>query len=549
MPEPPVSGLELFGWILQVALIASVATGRARLRLPEPTLAACIIVLLAAWLFRLAELFALASTGLDYWIGDDALRWARAARWWSDPYLVRLDQDWLAGGYILHSLAMEIAGDPLVGSKLLAALLAVLPLAGLFVFAQAVFGRRAVSCACVVVAAPWWIHVLLSSGTMTGMPTTGLMLGGSGLLVFAVREAGSSRRRWLVAGAALLFAAATALHFASWLQLAAVIACLGVHAVTRPPDRRRAALREWVGFSVLSTPVCVVFLLTAWVATGRPFGLFEGLAAQTTYKLGGAGASWLEIGALYPHALVYSIRAFLPLLAWGLVWPFLTRSDTALRARWVLACLGAPLLVLIATALAASGTNLTPFRTVTGLATALVPFAVAPLLGGVRDAAPGSLRSDRLGAALAILVVAGLVVVNHQRIWLEAPTPTSTELRLDEPANLRGDAAALGAWLRREDAAPTVLHRAELERPILVVLTPPSVFKRIALEYAIGDPQRVAYLDVDGLTIGRPEPGRILVSDARIEHPDLRAVKRVARYFVYSTSPAPSARAGSDSRP
>lgn len=537
MPAPPVTGLELLGWIVQVALIASVASGRVRLRLPEPTLAVCTIVILAAWLFRLAELFALASTGLDYWIGDDALRWAKAARWWSDPYLVRLDEDWLAGGYVLHGLAMEIAGDPLVGSKLLAALLAVLPLAGLFVFAQAIFERRAVSCACVIVAAPWWIHVLLSSGTMTGMPTTGLMLGGSGLLIFAAREAGTSRRVWLVAGAALLFAAATALHFASWLQLAAVIACLGVHAVTRPPDRRREALCEWLGFIVSSTPFCVAFLLYAWVETGRPLGLFEGLAAQTTYKLGGADATWLEIGALYPHALVYSIRAFLPLLAFGLVWPFVTRSDTARRARWVLACLGAPLLVLIGTALAASGTNLTPFRTVTALATALVPFAVAPLFGAVRDAPPGSLRADRVGTALAILAVAGLVVVNHQRIWLEAPTPTSARLRLDEPASLRADAAALGAWLRREAAVPTVLQREQLERPILVVLTPSSGFKRIALEYAIGDPHRVAYLDVDGLTIGQPEPGRILVSDARIEHPQLRAVQRVARYFVYATSP------------
>jgi len=42
--------------------------------------------------------FALVSAGFDFWIGDDALRWANAVRWWSDPFFARRDDAWLVGG-------------------------------------------------------------------------------------------------------------------------------------------------------------------------------------------------------------------------------------------------------------------------------------------------------------------------------------------------------------------------------------------------------------------------------------------------------------------
>jgi len=422
-----------------------------------------------------------------------------------------------------------------VGSKLLSAALAILPLVGLFLFAQAIYERRTLSCACVIVAGPWWIQVLLSSGAMTEMPTTGLLLAGAALSIFAVREDRTPRRRRLLAGSALLFATATSLHFASWLQLAAVIGCLFAYSATRVAGRRGVALAECAGFAIIATLFCVAWLLHNWMVTGSPLGVLEDLAAPSEVKIGGLEASWLERGLIYPGAVVYSVRALLPLVAWGIVWPFLASWEGAPRARWVLGCLGVVLLSLVSSALV-GGTNVTPFRTVTALATALVPFALAPLLIETRNARPDGKGVGRIGPALAGLVLASLIVVNQQRIFLEAPTPTATPLMIDRARALRSDARALGAWLRREEAVPRRLTEHQLARPFLVVLSPPAHFKSVALEYAIGDPRRIEYVDFANSTTVRLQPGRIVISDHAIDHPRLRPVTRIASYHVYESA-------------
>jgi hypothetical protein len=73
--EFEIGPMELGGWILQILLLAVVVLRpEARIRLRLPTLSECLLVLSLGWVIRLGYLFALASGGLGYWIGDEPLR-------------------------------------------------------------------------------------------------------------------------------------------------------------------------------------------------------------------------------------------------------------------------------------------------------------------------------------------------------------------------------------------------------------------------------------------------------------------------------------------
>jgi hypothetical protein len=111
----------------------------------------------------------------------------------------------------------------------------------MFVFTQAVFRHRAFSVVCVVFVAPFWIDILLSSGTMTEMPTTGAILGGGGALIVALRMPIGSRRTVCLFGAGVSFAVATMFHLTAWLQLTGILLFVFPSGYARESDRRTRA--------------------------------------------------------------------------------------------------------------------------------------------------------------------------------------------------------------------------------------------------------------------------------------------------------------------
>jgi hypothetical protein len=136
------------------------------------------------------------------------------------------------GTFALHGLAMKWMADPLVASKLVSALFCLMPLAGLFIFSLGFFNDRRPACAAVLVGAPLWLHLILSTGPMSEMPATTFMLTAAGLLLLGLRRPPSKDRFWMLTASACFFNLAILFHLTCWIQLGAVLTGLLVW-----PDR------------------------------------------------------------------------------------------------------------------------------------------------------------------------------------------------------------------------------------------------------------------------------------------------------------------------
>ena len=242
--------MELIGWGLQILLVALVSWRAAGpIRLPEPGISFCLLVLCLGWVLRLAYLFALASDGFMYWIGDDPIRWLDAWSWLhSPPEELGTVSVWMPGTTLLHGVAMRLISNPLYASKLLSASYSVMSLAGVFVFAQALFRNRVISLASVVFLAPFWIDILLSTGTMAEMPTVGAMLGGAGALLIGLRLPVGRRRTLFLLCAAASFAIATLFHVVAWIQLTGILLFLLPVFLSSNHGSPLSRFRSWILF-------------------------------------------------------------------------------------------------------------------------------------------------------------------------------------------------------------------------------------------------------------------------------------------------------------
>lgn len=328
--------LELVGWAAQAALLAAVLIGPGGpIRLGRASVSFCLLVISLGWVFRLAILFALASGGFQYWLGDDPLRWL--ATWLQMrgmPTSEAVPLSWMDGTRWLHGTAMWLISDPLLASKLVSASYAVLPLIGLFAFAQALFRRRAFSAVCVAFATPYWLDILLSSGTMAEMPTVGFMLTGSALTLEGLRRPIGKTRTRLLGFGALAFAGATAFHLSAWLQLAGILLFLLPCFLSQSAQAPWRGLRAWLGFSALATSQCVLWLSRVWWTTGSPLTAFSEVGSTDLFKIGGPTALFQTVGA--EMSAVSALLVVLVLLALALAialqWP--GRWEEVLLARF-----------------------------------------------------------------------------------------------------------------------------------------------------------------------------------------------------------------------
>lgn len=291
------SGVEVAGWLLQFLLIVLVVWGGSGIRkgtLPEPSAGACFGVICLAWAWRMSHLFVLASGDFTFWMGDDTRRFINAFRWSTDPYfLLPLPDNAVLGPgpevpatHVVHGLMMMLFDDPLVGSKLASSVYNVIPLAGVFLFANAVFRNRLLACAAVLFLGPHWLQVFWGSGTLTELPMTGLLLAGGAFAIESFRRESGHRTRHAIA-AAVLLALATTFHLTAWIYLGGILAvALAAFALRKGyRDRREIASTAILVFG--SPLFCLIWMFHNWFHTDRPFFFMAELANLDFYKIGG----------------------------------------------------------------------------------------------------------------------------------------------------------------------------------------------------------------------------------------------------------------------
>jgi hypothetical protein len=351
--------MDLTCWGVQILLIAVVsrrAGGPIRLR--EPDISFCLLVLCCCWVLRLAHLFGLASNGFMYWIGDDPLRWLIAWSWMDSPgEWPGGINTWMPATYFLHGIVMALIPNPLYASKLLSATYSLMSLVGVFVFAQALFRSRVVSVASVMLLAPFWIDILLSTGTMTEMPTLGALLGGAAALLFGLRLPIGRRRLVVLLVAGVSFAIATMFHMVAWIQLTGILLFVLPVFLREKHGTLLERLRSWVTFCALSTSCCFVWLIGQWIMTGSPFTSFRKAGDLNVFKIGGALDLLDVLGGVASAGgvaiVVLAILALAALFFSLLVRPHgdgrvFGRIEVAqlIKARWIMAIVAVMLCVL-----------------------------------------------------------------------------------------------------------------------------------------------------------------------------------------------------------
>jgi hypothetical protein len=348
--------VELVGWGLQLLLIALVSRRAAGpIRLPEPGISFCLLILCLGWVLRLAYLFALASDGFMYWIVDDPIRWLMSWSWLnSPPEELSGVVGWMPGTTLLHGVAMALIPNPLYASKLLSASYSVMSLAGVLLFAQALFRDRVISLASVVFLAPFWIDILLSSGTMAEMPTVGALLGGAGALLYGLRLPVGRRRTLILLCAAGSFAIATLFHMVAWIQLTGILLFLLPVFLRSLHGSLLTRFRSWVLFCAASTAWCLVWAIDQWISTGSPFTVFRKVGDLALFKIGGPLDLVAVLGpvASFGELAIVATALVVLLVLIGLYFVAPVRNERVLgrfevaqlrRARWGAVILGAAL--------------------------------------------------------------------------------------------------------------------------------------------------------------------------------------------------------------
>jgi hypothetical protein len=481
------------------------------------------IAFLAAATWRLTYAFVLASAGFGYLVPDDVARWLLSWQWSEKPYLITWDGIWQGGTFYLHGSAMAVLRDPLVASKLISVGYNLLALLGILVLTQAIYRNARLSSLAVVAAAPWWLHILLGTGTMTEMPVTGLMLGGAGLLLIALDAKTSERSAGrALLGAAACFLAATTFHLVAWMMLAALLLVFAAPLLSnrRPAVRRRLGL-----FLGISAAYCVVWILGCWIKFGSPLAFLGSYGAY--YAGHGLSLSPAKRAAAYPLAFLYGAWLVLPAVAAGVLGAVAGRGESAGRERRIVAAVALTLAILTASAIVSSPSNVLPIRSVVTPVAALFPIAVAGIARAWPSAANRSARARKIVSVLAILALAvAWVTLNHAR----------TFQRVRSQGTLDPDAVATGAWLREAMAQPNAAGHIE-DRGIVHVWVPEnSLYPSFSIEYLFGLPGRIrphSSTEPMAAVLSSVRAGELLVTDRPLPSTRFERVVTIGRYGVY----------------
>jgi hypothetical protein len=522
----PVDILDWILWGLEV--LALVLALRARgLRPPGETRSLTAersaIAILLAWSWRLVYVFVLASSGFRYLVPDDVARWLLSWGWSVSPYFVTWDGVWQGGTFFVHGAAMTVLHDPLVASKFVSAFYNLLPLVGIFVLTQGLYRNARLSSLAVVAAAPWWLHILLGTGTMTEMPVTGLMLAGVGLLLLVLDE--KTRERNAVGAmivSALCFAAATSFHLVAWMMLVSFLVAFARPLLTSQNSVVRRRLPLFLG---LSFSYCVVWVLACWIKFGNP------LSSLTAYS-----AAFVNIGLrlppavrirAYPLAFLYDAWLILPALGAGVIGAWVKRNETGRRERTVVIGVAATLAVMTGSAIVGNTTTL-PARSTVPIVAALFPIALAAVAGAwpIGWAPRQASKTQRLRVVAVLVLAVAWLAVNHAR----------TFQRVRSQQTLEPDAVAMGAWLRETLAQPDSLSRMPPKTVVHVWVATSSAYPDLSIAYLFGSPGEAAMhgsAETGPQVMSQVRRGEFLLTDQSLTPPGFMPVVTIGKYRLF----------------
>lgn len=526
MPRPALwlGPLEAVLWILQILVLLLAWRGPNTASSQEPSKIGLLLALTGSWAWRLAYAFVLSSSGFWYFVADDTARWQLSYLWARHPYLITWDGVWQGATFYIHGLAMQLVPDPLVASKLVTSVLVGLPLVGLLVFTQALWRDRLLSIAAVVVAAPWWLHILLGTGALAELPTTGLILAGAGLLFKALARPGPAHPALLFASATC-FSAATAFHIVAWMILLSILGGLLLYALG--PGRREGSfsLRVWVWFSGVSLSYVAVWVLGCWVKFHDPLYFVRHYAQLNLISSGVLPLR--ERFLAYPWAIAYSLWPVAPALIIGLFLALSESSPAARRHRAALGIAAGGFVIMVASALRGNPGG-HPFRSTLPFATFLLPFALVPYCRAARNASWSHWKRAeprRVAGAIALVLLSGTWILDNQQKLF-------TRQRLAN--DLDADAIALGAWLRLEMIRPQSLRPVPDGLPIRLWHSQPDQFRSLAIVYASGNPGWIEQWHAPATPgIDSLRPGQYLITDQPVADPRIEKVTAIGRYAVY----------------
>lgn len=484
----------------------------------------CLIAILVAWTWRLVYSFVLASSGFWYLVADDVARWLLSWGWSVSPYLITWDGIWQGGTFYLHGAAMAVLRDPLVASKFVSAFYNLLPLIGIFVLAQGLYRSGRLSSIAVLAAAPWWLHILLGTGTMTEMPVTGLMLSGVGLLLLALdARTGERAAGAAILGAAFCFLAGTTFHLVAWMMLVSFLLVFARRLLSTPNAAVRRRLPLFLG---ISFSYCAVWILGCWIKFGSPLGF---MAAYDANNVKGILSLPLAIRArAYPLALLYDAWPILPALAAGVIGAWSGRRETRWRERAIIGGSAATLALLTASAIIGSPSSILPVRSLVTIVAALFPIAVAAVAAawpvGSTPLRPS--RAGRLPLAAVIVLAVAWIVANHER----------TFQRVRSQETMDPDAVAMGAWLREACAEPDASGRIRNGRIVHIWVATSSAYPDYSVPYLFGSLEKILlHSPAEGIgqvlsTVGRDD---WLVTDRPVSEGRFENVVTIGKYRVF----------------
>lgn len=526
-----VLSIQAAGWAAQIVaiivlLLVSTSRQDARSAVSPGSLSwpHCALAICGAWAWRLACLFLLVSLGFHYSIPDDASRFYLSWGWYKQPYLITWDGIWQGGTFYVNGLAMHLIHDPLAAVRCVAVLFNLLALLGVFLFTEGIYRDHCHSMLTVLFAAPWWIGILLGTGTMPETPLIASLLGGAGLFLIGLSAAPQFRLLALWA-AALCFAAATSFHMVGWMVLAPILLGSLVYAWISQRHGGAFRLTTWSWFAAVSVSYCVVWLIGCWVKFGSPFDAMQRNAESLTRDSGITLLS-ARISA-YPLALWHDLWPLLPLVLFGIVSGSVRAGSDRERVRAALTVIGLGLGVLIASAAAANPDG-HPYTTVAVLGMALLPVALSPLVS-LLSVARTHTRWKRIGAVALVALVAVFWAWDNQVRAMHS---------LQAAGGPDTNAIAVGEWLRAEMQAPRLLNLGAAAPPVRVWTD--SHDKDLAIFYACGLLGRLEEWEPNTNPVDSMQQGQYLVTDRDVQNIEVTLRFKAARYNIYQRGrPAP----------
>jgi hypothetical protein len=519
-----VLSIQAAGWAAQIAaiillLLVSIRERETKSAVPLGCLSwpHCALAVCGAWAWRLACLFLLVSLGFHYSIPDDASRFYLSWGWYKQPYLITWDGIWQGGTFYVNGLAMHLIQDPLAAVRCVAVLFNLLALLGVFLFTEGIYRDHGHSILTVLFAAPWWIGVLLGTGTMPEMPLIASLLGGAGLFLIGL-SAGPRSRLLAWWAAALCFAVATSFHMVAWMVLAPILLVLLAYAWTSRRNGGAFRLTTWLWFAAVSVSYCVVWLIGCWMKFGSPIDAIERNAQSLVHD---SGITLLSARiAAYPLALWHDLWPLLPLVLFGIVWGAVRAGSDRGRVRAVLTTIGLGLGVLVASAAAANPDG-HPYTTVAVFGMALLPIAVCPLVS-LLSSTRAYKRWQRVGAVTVVALVAVFWAWDNQARAMRS---------LQAAGGPDTDAMAVGELLRSEMHAPHLLELGAAAPPVRVWTD--SHNKDLAIFYACGLLGRLEQWEPYANPVDSMQQGQYLVTNRDIQNLQVTLRFKVARYNIY----------------